>query len=103
MIAAGLLALSLLQLAAGRPNPTSQNFKLVRRGQDSLPVGFTKGGKSNHFPFMTTMVIALPQNNVTGLHAALEDVSNPSSENYGKHLSKAEVSCNSIDFTGDED
>ncbi|RPD64099.1 family S53 protease-like protein [Lentinus tigrinus ALCF2SS1-7] len=33
----------------------------------------------------------MPQNNVSGLHAALLDVSNPSSPNYGKHLSKDEV------------
>ncbi|KAI9064942.1 subtilisin-like protein [Trametes sanguinea] len=37
------------------------------------------------------LTIGLPPTNVDGLHAALYDVSDPKSENYGKHLSKAAV------------
>ncbi|RPD69200.1 family S53 protease-like protein [Lentinus tigrinus ALCF2SS1-7] len=37
------------------------------------------------------LTLALPPTNIDGLHAALYDVSDPKSPNYGKHLSKAEV------------
>ena len=39
-----------------------------------------------------TLTFALPPTNIDGLHAALMDVSDPASPNYGKHLSKSEVS-----------
>ncbi|KAI0693677.1 Pro-kumamolisin, activation domain-containing protein [Cerioporus squamosus] len=37
------------------------------------------------------LTLALPPTNINGLHAALYDVSDPKSPNYGKHLSKSEV------------
>ncbi|OSD07615.1 family S53 protease [Trametes coccinea BRFM310] len=37
------------------------------------------------------LTFGLPATNMEGLHAALYDVSDPKSANYGKHLSKAEV------------
>ncbi|RPD54237.1 family S53 protease [Lentinus tigrinus ALCF2SS1-7] len=37
------------------------------------------------------LTLVLPPTNIDGLHAALYDVSDPKSPNYGKHLSKAEV------------
>ncbi len=37
------------------------------------------------------LTLGLPPSNVEGLHAALLDVSDPSSHNYGKYLSKSEV------------
>ncbi|RDX41878.1 family S53 protease [Lentinus brumalis] len=37
------------------------------------------------------LTLALPPTDVDGLHAALYDVSDPKSPNYGKHLSKSEV------------
>ena len=39
------------------------------------------------------LTLGLPPTNIEGLHAALLDVSDPKSPNYGKHLSKAEVPC----------
>lgn len=44
-----------------------------------------------------TLRIALVQSNSTGLEKALYDVSNPASENYGHHLTKAEVCASFID------
>ncbi|CDO70822.1 hypothetical protein BN946_scf184801.g14 [Trametes cinnabarina] len=37
------------------------------------------------------LTLGLPATNIEGLHAALYDVSDPKSANYGRHLSKAEV------------
>ena len=91
MVAAGLLALSaLITLALGRPSATHSRF-VVRDQREAVPLGF----KGNGFPFlppgMLRLTIALPQSNASGLHQALLDVSNPTSPNYGNHLSKAEV------------
>jgi hypothetical protein len=41
---------------------------------------------------MLNLKIALTQSDLSGLEKALYDVSTPSSPNYGKHLSKEEVS-----------
>ena len=112
MVAAGLLVLSaLLPLALGRPSaelPESfltpgdmgnfipkgmRNQRFVVRDQkNSVPLGFKSGGSHNFIPpGMLRLTIAMPQSNATGLQAALLDVSNPNSENYGHHLSKSEV------------
>ncbi|KAI0760219.1 peptidase S8/S53 domain-containing protein [Fomes fomentarius] len=90
MVAAGLLVLSaLIPLALGRPSATHSNL-VVRDRRSSAPNGF-----SAHIPFvppgMLRLTIGLPQSNATGLQAALQDVSDPNSENYGHHLSKSEV------------
>lgn len=90
MVAAGLLVLSaLIPLALGRPSATHSNL-VVRDRRGSAPIGF-----SAHIPFvppgMLRLTIGLPQSNATGLQAALQDVSDPNSENYGHHLSKSEV------------
>ncbi|PIL23444.1 hypothetical protein GSI_14755 [Ganoderma sinense ZZ0214-1] len=94
MVAAGLLALSaLVPLALGRPSATHSRF-VLRDQHSAVPLGFNSHGNGG-FPLvppgMLRLTIALPQQNASGLHAALLDVSDPASENYGHHLSKAEV------------
>ncbi|OSD01496.1 subtilisin-like protein [Trametes coccinea BRFM310] len=87
MVAAGLLVLSLFTLALGKP----VSERLVVRSQvESVPRGFSYVGKASSEQTLN-LRIALVQNNATGLEAALYDVSDPKSENYGHHLSKAEV------------
>ena len=89
MVAAGLLVFtSLLSLALGRPTAQSDNHVLHRRA--TAPQGFTYRQKAAQ-ESMLNLRIALVQNNATGLESALYDVSNPLSENYGHHLTKAEV------------
>ncbi|TFK88152.1 subtilisin-like protein [Polyporus arcularius HHB13444] len=92
MVAAGLLILSsLLSLALGRPSAVHSEF-VVRDQRSEVPLGFKPGNIRNFIPpGMLRLTIALPQNNATGLQASLLDVSDPTSENYGHHLSKSEV------------
>ncbi|PIL23443.1 hypothetical protein GSI_14754 [Ganoderma sinense ZZ0214-1] len=88
MVAAGLLVLSsLFSLALAAPS-LQQRRHVVR--SVSVPHGFSYVQKANQ-EHTLTLRIALVQNNATGLEKALYDVSNPASENYGRHLTKAEV------------
>ena len=89
MVAAGLLVLSLFSsLALARPTGSSEKHVLHRRAE--VPQGFTYRQKAPQEAVLS-LRIALTQSNTTGLEAALLDVSNPASENYGHHLTKAEV------------
>ncbi|RPD61263.1 subtilisin-like protein [Lentinus tigrinus ALCF2SS1-6] len=90
MVAAGLLVLSLFSLALGRPTAESRDNLHVLRSRSAVPSGFTWRQKASS-ETMLNLRIALVQNNATGVESALYDVSNPSSENYGHHLTKAEV------------
>ncbi|EJF57919.1 family S53 protease [Dichomitus squalens LYAD-421 SS1] len=89
MVAAGLLVLSsLFSLALAAPS-LQERRHVVRAVQD-VPRGFSYLGKASQEQSLN-LRIALVQNNATGLEKALYDVSNPASENYGHHLTKAEV------------
>ncbi|KAI0718016.1 subtilisin-like protein [Cerioporus squamosus] len=89
MLAAGLLSFTFFAVTLGRP--ASDSHDLVTRSQhDVTPAGFIEGGAPSEG--MVRLTIAMPQNNITGLHAAVLDVSDPYSPNYGKHLSKDELS-----------
>ena len=90
MVAAGLLVLSLFSLALGRPTSESRDNFHVLRSRSTAPQGFTWRQKAGA-ETMLNLRIALVSNNATGVETALYDVSNPSSENYGHHLTKAEV------------
>ncbi|TFK88151.1 subtilisin-like protein [Polyporus arcularius HHB13444] len=90
MVAAGLLVLSLFSLALGRPTSDSCDDLHVLRSRSAAPRGFTWKQKATA-ETMLNLRIALVQNNATGVESALYDVSNPASENYGHHLTKAEV------------
>lgn len=89
MVAAGLLVLSLFSLALGKPLTLSSE-RLVVRSQVDVPTGFSYQRKATAEQTLN-LRIALTQNNATGLESALYDVSDPTSENYGHHLTKAEV------------
>lgn len=94
MVAAGLLFLSVLPLALGRPS--SQSSPLVTRASvKAVPEGFFH---SNSLPpAMFKFVLGLKSDS-TALVNSLLDVSDPSSSKYGQHLSKDEVRM--IDFFG---
>ena len=87
MVAAGLLFF-LLPVVLGRPATTPLEL-VVRSERPSPPVGFSKGAVLPEETIRLT--IAMVQPNVSGLQNALLDVSNPSSANHGRHLSKDEV------------
>ena len=85
MIAAGLLVVFLLAPVLARPTPD-----LVVRGDlGGPPAGFTAGNAPSDAIKFT---LALPQVDVNGLHAAVLDVSDPTSAKCRQHLSKAEAS-----------
>ncbi|TBU39062.1 Pro-kumamolisin, activation domain-containing protein [Dichomitus squalens] len=78
MVAAALLFLSLLSSAMSRPNPPST----------STHRAIARGGTRVILPPFLSMFIALPPSNITGLQQSLLDISDPTSPNYGSHLSK---------------
>ncbi|KAI1787575.1 family S53 protease [Ganoderma leucocontextum] len=89
MVAAGLLVLSsLFSLALAAPSLHERRH--VVRSVSEVPHGFSYLQKASQEQTLN-LRIALIQNNATGLEKALYDVSNPASENYGNHLTKAEV------------
>ncbi|RDX41880.1 family S53 protease [Lentinus brumalis] len=72
----GLLSLSSGVYGAQRTVPQSPQF---------VPLHAASPGQS------ISLTFGLPPTNIEGLHAALYDVSDPTSSNYGKYLTKAEV------------
>ena len=90
MLAAGLLvSLVFTPFTLARNVPQSN---LVPRSQlSAIPSGFSPHARAPHDDHLLRLTIGLPSDNVGALHAALLDVSEPSSPNYGRHLSKAEV------------
>ncbi|KAI0356085.1 subtilisin-like protein [Trametes cingulata] len=90
MVAAGLLILSLLPLALGRPG--AQSPPLVVRGQQkAIPEGFIPPAFSGPRPVGIMHFVLGLKSDATGLVKSLLDVSDPASPNYGQHLSKDEV------------
>jgi tripeptidyl-peptidase I len=70
--------------------PTSRSGMFVRSSRSDVPAGFAHQGVAPADKSIPLRV-ALIQSNIGGLEKALDDVSNPSSPNYGNHLSKEEV------------
>ena len=93
MLAAGLLVtLALSQLVLGRNVPRSE--LLPRSRLASIPLGFSLDARTLVLDDHTLhLTIGFPSNNADALHATLLDISDPSSPNYGQHLSKDEVHC----------
>ncbi|KZT10837.1 family S53 protease-like protein [Laetiporus sulphureus 93-53] len=87
MLSNALFVVSLFSLALGKPLASSMRV-LERR--NSPPADFSYSGAA-HSSTMMNLRIALAQSDVAGLEEALYDVSSPSSENYGKHLTKEEA------------
>lgn len=72
--------------------PSISRAMQVHESRASAPSGFSLAGT----PSAGTMInlrINLAQNDIDGLVDKLYDVSTPSSNNYGKYLSKEEVRC----------
>ncbi|KZT65386.1 subtilisin-like protein [Daedalea quercina L-15889] len=87
MVAACIVALFLSTLVLGQPTPRSLQ---VHERRDTAPEGFSLIGIANA-DHTLSLRIGLTQNNLSGLYDALNDVSDPSSDKYGQHLSKEEV------------
>ncbi|KAI0760227.1 peptidase S8/S53 domain-containing protein [Fomes fomentarius] len=87
--AAGLLAFSLF--SASRAVPGLRHNLVVRSELSTIPSGFRLHDFAALPDELVHLTLAIPQVNVSGLHAALLDVSHPQSANYGRHLSKQEV------------
>ena len=87
---AALFVFSLMTLTLGRPS-VMRSEMVVRDEHPSIPKGYSAGGDAPLPGATLRLTLAMPQTNISGLHSALMDVSDPSSENYGRHLSKAEV------------
>ena len=87
MVSACTIALLLSTLVLGKPTPRS--FAVHER-RDAPPIGFTLSGAAN-IDQTLSLRIGLTQGNLAGLYDALNEVSDPTSEKYGQHLSKDEV------------
>ena len=68
----------------------SSVFATLISSRDSAPAGFTFNGTAPSTDVLK-LRIALKQNNIDGLIEKLYDVSDPSSKNYRKWLTKDEV------------
>jgi len=79
---------SLIALTSATPTPHSGMF--VRSSRSDVPAGFAHLGAAAADKFIPLRVALVP-NNIGGLEKILNDVSDPSSPNYGKHLSKEKV------------
>ncbi|KAJ6544652.1 family S53 protease [Mycena vulgaris] len=93
---------SILSLAAADPGfkasifrpgakPAFQKF-VVQESLAGVPDGFARVGPTAHAASVN-LRIALSSGNIAGLKKALLDISDPSSPNYGNHLTKAEVNA----------
>ena len=88
----GLFFVSLFALALSKP--MARNMK-VHESREGIPDGFSLRGAAQ--PEQTLRLrLALVQSNFPELERQLMDVSTPSSANYGKHLSKADVRATNL-------
>lgn len=89
MVAASLfLSLTVVVLLACA-NPM-HNKLVVHERRESIPEGFIRNSAAPEDEILN-LRMALVSNNIPGLETALFDVSTPSSDHYGQHLSKEEV------------
>jgi tripeptidyl-peptidase-1 len=88
-----VLALSYPSFILASPAPASAQFSnmVVHDSRDAVPQGFVIQGPTS--PEKTINIrIAMSSNNMAGLEERLYAVSTPGSADYGKHLSKEDVS-----------
>ncbi|KAJ7639487.1 family S53 protease [Roridomyces roridus] len=89
MARVSLLLASFVSLAVA--SPAFKTF-IAQETIPSAPEGFANLGPAAVDAVMN-LRMALPSKDAAGLHAALLDVSDPKSANYGKHLSKDEANA----------
>ncbi|TDL17184.1 family S53 protease [Rickenella mellea] len=89
MVALRLSLLLISFITTVRANPVFRNL-VVHEARQGIPSGFLSKGPAAA-DTQLNLRIALVQSDTAGLEAALLDVSNPSSANYGNHLSMDEV------------
>ncbi|RPD75551.1 subtilisin-like protein [Lentinus tigrinus ALCF2SS1-7] len=83
--------LSLASAVNSLPGSVGDSELVIRSELPAAPKGFVPRTLAVLPDELVHLTIALPQSNVSGLHAALLEVSDPDHPNYGRHLSKAEV------------
>lgn len=81
-------------VSRGLPHPDDDDV-VIRSQLDVVPAGFVRYELHNRAVALpdelVQLTFAIPQLNMSGLHATLLDISDPSSENYGSYLTKEEV------------
>ncbi|KAI0690236.1 peptidase S8/S53 domain-containing protein [Cerioporus squamosus] len=82
---------TLASAVSSLPGSLGDSELVVRAQLPAAPRGFVPRAYAVLPDELVRLTIALPQSNISGLHAALLEVSNPDNLNYGRHLSKAEV------------
>ncbi len=94
MVAITFLRLAaLVSACAGVIGSAMVSTLQLHEARKGVPAGFSLHGAASPDTVLN-LRMALVQNDFPGLEERLYDVSTPSSANYGKHLSKAEVrSC----------
>lgn len=93
MRAFSLLALSLLPACSRAiPGVSSSQGALATRSQlYEVPTGFLPSHDGPVLDDMLRLSFRLPQINLSELHSALLEISDPTSSSYGQHLTKTEV------------
>lgn len=89
MVAAGLLLASLASLVLGSPIQSENGMRVLGR-RDNPPSAFSWTSLATPETVLN-LKFALAQSDPAGLEQALYDVSDPTSANYGKHLTKEAV------------
>lgn len=88
-VSRSLVAVLLSTLALSKP--LARDLHVVHEARANAPSGYVLTGPASPETVLNLRV-GLVENNVDGLISALYDVSDPSSANYGQHLTQAEVS-----------
>ena len=89
-ITAVLFVFSFMAVALCRPSAARPGM-ILRDVHPTIPEGYSAGGNAPPSGSTLRLTLAMPHSNISGLSAALMDVSDPTSQNYGRHLSKADV------------
>ena len=87
MLASGLYFAVLCTLGMGKP---LERTLRVLESRPTVPTGFSRVGSADATTVLN-LRLGLVSSNTDKLVETLYDISTPSSANYGKHLSKAEV------------
>ena len=94
MVATGFFLASLFATALG--NPLGRRAMTVHESRSEVPEGFVNQGAASPDTVLN-LRIALTQNNPSGLETTLLDISDPKSDNYGKWLTKEQVSSRLVE------
>lgn len=91
MIGTRYLILTFLTVVHAKPVMIHRDL-VIHEKRDEVPSGFSIHGPANGDTTLH-LRLALAQGNMIGLEKALYEISSPSSDRYGKHLSQDEVAA----------